>query len=458
MAIADPVEIDLDTLRARCAGAVVAPGDEAYEQARQPWNLAVDQRPPAVAFPADAADVACVVTAARDAGVRVAVQGTGHGAAALGDVSASILLRTTAMTGVRIDADARVARASAGALWDDVVPVAAEHGLAPLAGSSPDVGVVGYTLGGGVGYLSRRHGLACNRVTAVELVTANGELVRADHEHDPELFWALRGGGGSFGVVCAMEFSLVPVAELHAGGLMWPWEQAPQVLERWRELTLRAPRELTTMGRLLQIPPFPEIPAPLRGRRFVNVQAAFEGSADEAGALLRPLRELGPELDTFAAMDPGGLLRIHGDPEGPSPGMLGHALLDDLPADALDALLAVVGPGSESPLVSVELRHLGGALAEAPEGAGALALLEGAFSLVTVGIPTGPEAIAAIAERGRRLEGALAPFGSGRFMRNFLDRPGEAAGAMPADSLARLEAVRDRADPESTFHTGLRLD
>jgi FAD/FMN-containing dehydrogenase len=204
------------------AGQFVLPDDPDYDQARQPWNLALDQRPAAVILPESAADVAAAVSYAADRGLRIAPQGTGHGAAPLGSLEGTVLLRTDRMRGIRIDPRARTARAEAGVIWRDVVEAAARHGLAALAGSSPDTGVVGYTLGGGISFLGRAFGLAANSVTAIEVVTADGHLVRADHEHQPDLFWALRGGGGSFGVVTALEFRLFPVTEAYAGALWYP--------------------------------------------------------------------------------------------------------------------------------------------------------------------------------------------------------------------------------------------
>ena len=193
------LDLDVTGLRSVLEGDVVVPGDPTFDEARQAWNLTVDQRPAAVVLPVTAADVAAVVTFAREHDLRVAPQGTGHGASAMGDLSDTILVRMSSMRGVEIDPEARVARAEAGVIWIEVVEAAAEHGLAALAGSSPDVGVVGYTLGGGLSWLARKHGIGANQVTAIEVVTADGSFVRTDAENEPDLFWALRGGGGSFG-------------------------------------------------------------------------------------------------------------------------------------------------------------------------------------------------------------------------------------------------------------------
>src|SRR4051794_16924119 len=204
----------IDPARDLCGGAIARPGDDGYDAARQAFNLAVDQRPAAVAFPADAHEVADVVRWARSQGLRVAGQSTGHNAGPLGSLTETVLIKTSGLGGVEIDPTREIARAGAGVRWEEVVDAAAPHGLVALHGSSPTVGITGYSLGGGMGWLARSHGLQAHSITAVELVTADGELVRADAKHDPELFWALRGGGGNFGIVTALEFRLYPLREV----------------------------------------------------------------------------------------------------------------------------------------------------------------------------------------------------------------------------------------------------
>src|SRR3954453_885731 len=235
MAVIHESGTELRTLKALSTGAVVSPADSGYDEARAAWNLAADQHPAAVAIPENESDIAFAVAYAREAGLRVSVQGTGHNPLPLGDMSGSILIRTHQMRQVDVDPTARRARVQAGAIWSDVSGPASAYGLAPLSGSSPDVGIVGYSLGGGVGQPRSKHGIATNSVTAIELVTADGEHVRVDASHDPDLFWALRGGGGNFGVVTAMEFKLYPVEQLYGGWLIWPWEHSHDVLSRWVE-------------------------------------------------------------------------------------------------------------------------------------------------------------------------------------------------------------------------------
>ena len=280
-----------------------------------------------VALPETAADAAAVVAYAAENDLRVAVQGTGHGAAARGgDLAGAILMKMERMRGIEIDAVNRTARVEAGVVWAEVAEAAGACGLAALAGSSPDVGVVGYTLGGGLSWLGRRYGLAASNVVSVEIVTADGAIRRIDAETDPDLFWAIRGGGGSFGAVTAIEFVLFHVAEVYAGVMLFPIERASEILHAWREWTADMPDDMTTVGRLLQLPPIPDIPEPLRGRSFVGVEAFYLGTEAEGAALVAPIRALGPEIDTVATIPAAALQHVHMDPEQPVPG-LGDGML-----------------------------------------------------------------------------------------------------------------------------------
>src|SRR6516162_7633819 len=342
----------LEALRAAIAGRVFVPGEAGYDQARRAWNLAVDQRPAVVVETGSAADVAPAVRFARAHGMRIAPQGTGHGAGPLEPLDGAMLLRMTRMRTVRIDPAARTARVEAGAVWQDVTVPAAGHGLAGLAGSSPNVGVTGYTLGGGLGWLARRYGLAANSVTAAELVTPGGDLVRADAGHEPDLLWAVRGGGG-VGVVTALEMQLYPVGELYAGDLFFPIQRTAEVLHAWREWTATAPDDVTSIAHIVRLPPLPELPEALQGRAFAIVEAAYLGDAGSGAELILPLRRLGPELDTFAMIPASALGQLNMDPTDPMPAKGDGAFLADFPAAAIDALVAELGPDAETPLNSV---------------------------------------------------------------------------------------------------------
>ena len=442
----------LEHIRARVAGRIVAETEEGWDTARRAWNLAAAQRPPLVAFPETNHDVVELVAYARDHGLRVAPQGTGHGAAPLGAIEDALLLKPTRMRDVEIDASRRRARVGAGVTWGEVQRAAAAHGLAGLAGSSPEVGVVGYTLGGGLGWLARRYGLACNSVLAADVVTADGRLLHVDREHEPDLFWALRGGGGSFGIVTGLEFALYPVRELYAGVLCWPQERAAEILHAWQAWTAGVPDSVTSVGRLLNLPPVPEIPERLRGRSFVLVEAACLVSESEGIELLRPLRELGPEIDTFAMLPPTELGALHMDPVDPVPALVDGWLLGDLPAAAVDALVESAGPGSGSPLLSVELRHLGGALADAAPEHGALASLEAGFATATISLVMNENEVA-LERHAAIVRSALAPWVAERNYPNFAERSFNVSDLFPPATCERLGRVKAQYDPQDLIRS-----
>ncbi|HSK34163.1 MAG TPA: FAD-binding oxidoreductase, partial [Propionicimonas sp.] len=360
-------------LRGLCGGRVFLPGDPGYDAARTPWNVAVDQRPVAVAVPTSVEEVVEVVRAAAAAGLRVVPQSSGHNAGPLaGRFGDAVLLRLSDFTGVSIDPGNRVARVVGGTLWQQVVEAAAAHGLAVMHGSSPDVAAAGYTLGGGLSWYGRAHGLACNQLVAADVVLADGSLVRTDADHQPELFWALRGGGGNFGVVTALEIRLLPVTEVHGGMLLWDGARAGEVSTAWAGWTHGLPDEVTTALRLLSVPPLPELPEFIRGRQLVVIDGAILAGDERAAELLAPLRALAPEIDTFARVPAPALTRIHLDPEGPTPGVSGHLLLDDFESDTAAALVASAGAESGTTLRSAEIRHLDGALGRPDAAGGAL--------------------------------------------------------------------------------------
>jgi FAD/FMN-containing dehydrogenase len=435
-------------------GLMILTGDEAYDSERLAWNLAVDQRPAAVAMVESTDDVVAVLASARQNGLRIAVQGTGHAAAALGPLTDTILLKTERMRGVVVDPTAKTARVRAGEVWLNVVGAAAEHGLATLAGSSPDVGVVGYTLGGGMSWLGRTYGLAANNVEAVEVVTADGELRRVDRDDDPDLFWALRGGGGSFGVVTAIELRLFPVTEVYAGVLFWPIERGPEVLQAWRQLTQSdLPDGLTTVGRYLQLPPLEEIPEPVRGKSFVVVEAIHLGPREQADELLAPLRALEPAIDTIATMPVGALAHLHMDPEHPVPAAADGLMLAELPAEAIDELVRVAGADAGSPLLSVEVRHLGGELGRARPDSGALASIEAQYALFAVGMAPTPEAKTAVEAYVDVVTKAMSPWQARHMYLNFAETDRDPSSFWSTESYDRLRRIKARVDPTEMIST-----
>ena len=429
---------------------LVFPGQPGWDDARRAWTLSVDQRPAAVALPQTVDDVIAAVDHARAVGLSVAVQGTGHGAGST-PLEGALLINMARITGVDVDPLGRVARVAGGTRWRDVVDAAVGHGLTALHGSAGDVGVVGYSLGGGIGWLARKHGLSASSVLSAEVVTADGEIVRADPDSNPDLFWALRGGGGSFGVVTEVEVALYPVAEAFAGWLTWPAERADEVLGRWAEWTNDAPEEVTSIGRLLQMPPIPEVPELLRGRQLVVVEAAFICDEREGRALLRPLLDLEPELDTFATVPARDLTELHRDPPGPAPGRGEGWMLDAFDGDVARAVVDAAGMDGTSPLLSLEVRHLEGALARPDANGGVLSHLDAPYAMYSVGIVMGPDAVAAIDGRLADVRAAAEPWLSRRRYFNFAERDVDPVSFYAQGDYGRLTAIREEVDPHGLF-------
>jgi hypothetical protein len=436
-------------------GKIVAREHARFDEARRAWNLTVDQRPAAVVFPEAAEDVAAAVLFARQHGLRVAPQGTGHNAGPLGSLEDTILVKTEGMRGIRVDPKARVARVEAGAVWLDVVEAAAQHLLATLAGSSPDVGVVGYTLGGGMSFIGRKYGLSANAVRAIELVTADGRLVRCDRENEPDLFWALRGGGGSFGVVTAIELELFPIAQAYAGVLFYPIERGREVLHAWRELTQNphVPDELSTVGRFLRLPPIPEIPEALRGKSFVIVEAYHVGEQAQADELLAPLRALAPVNDTIGMVPMPALSHLHMDPEQPVPGLGDGSMVAQLPAEAVDTFVEVAGQNAQFPLLTVELRHLGGALGRPHHTHGALSSIDARYSLFAAGMVPAPELEAPVRAGVQAVKTALGPWAASHMYLNFAETKGDPAKFWTRQAYHRLRRIKAAVDPDDVIRS-----
>jgi hypothetical protein len=429
------------------SGRIASTEDSDWGQARQAWNLAADQQPFAVAFVESSEDVSKVLGFARDNGLRVAAQGTGHGAVALASLEDTILIKTERMRTVEIE-DGR-ARVEAGAWASDLGEAAGKTGRSFLPGTSPNVGVTGYTLGGGLSWLGRKYGWACNRVSAIELVTADGERRTVDAASDPDLFWALRGGGGSYAVVTALHVELVPVSEVYAGALLFPPELAADGITAYRDWTAGAPEEVGSMVRMLNLPPIPDIPEPLRGNKWLAITAACIGSREEGEKAIAPLREIGePVLDSFAQIPPAGLTRIAMDAEPPVPGLGHHRLLAELPDDAISAFVGVAGPESGAPLLLAELRHLGGALRRPAENGGALEKLDEEFVMIGVGMLMDPALREPIEGALDRLADAMDPWAAERGYFNYAERPCDLDALLPAETCERLAQVKRSWDPD----------
>ncbi|HET6998093.1 MAG TPA: FAD-binding oxidoreductase [Solirubrobacterales bacterium] len=434
------------------SGRIATPADSDWDQARAAWNLAADQNPSAVAFVESAEDVAKTLRFAAAHGLRVSGQGTGHGAVALGSLEDTILIKTERMRGIEIDPEAQRARVEAGVLVLELGEATQAHGLSSMPGSAPDVGVTGYTLGGGLSWLGRRYGFACNRVSAIELVTAAGEALTVDAENDADLFWALRGGGGDYAIVTALHLDLVPVAETYAGALLYPAALGAEGVRAYRDWAASLGDDATTVVRFLRPPDMPDVPEPLRNTPLLTIDGACIGDQAAGEATLAPLRAaLGePIMDTFGQIPSAGLCRIHMDPEQPVPGLGNHTVIRELPDAAVDAFAALADPES-SPLLLTELRQLGGALGRADENGGALTHLDAAFVMLGVGLPMTPELGQAIEGHLDRFGEAMGPWAADGGYFNFAERPCDTDAIHSAETCTRLAEVKRVWDPDGTI-------
>ncbi|MER7504785.1 FAD-binding oxidoreductase [Nonomuraea pusilla] len=447
----------LDALRGEVAGAVLAPGEAGFEEEAAGFNLAVRHRPALIVAASRAEDVAAAVRYARAHGLPVAVQATGHGAVQAAD--GALLVSTRAMRDVRVDPAGRTATVAAGCAWSDVIAAAAPYGLAPLCGSATGVGVVGFTLGGGIGPISRTFGFAADHVRRITVVTGDGVTRTVDAATEPDLFWALRGGKGGFGVVTSITVDLLPLTQLYAGGLYYAAEDAAPVLHAYREWAATLPESVTTSVAMLRLPPLPELPPQLRGRFTVHLRFAHVGAAQEGEALLAPMRAVAePVLDAVGTIPYAAVDSIHRDPVDPLPVTAEHGmLLRDLTAETVDALLAAAGPQAQVPLAMVELRQLGGALAREPKEPNAVGGRDGAFSLLVLGAPVPELMETAVPAAVRAVADAAAPWWTGGALLNFQGgelAPQRVARAWPEETLARLARLRDVYDPADLFRFG----
>lgn len=459
---AETVDGRIDVLRAICDGPVLGPDDRDYAEACAAWNLAWTQRPAIVVTASSADDVVHAVRHAADRGLAVAVQATGHGVTVPSDQDC-VLIAMNRLDSVHIDPVGRTATVGGGTTWAPVLAAAQEHGLAPLVGSSPDIGAVGYSLGGGFGWLARRHGLAVDAVRSMRVVLADGRTIVTSETEEPELFWALCGsGGGALGVVVEMTVALAPVTDVYAGSLFYPVDAAREVFAFYREWAADAPPELTSAFNITAFPPLEVVPAPLRGQTFAIVRGCFADASDPSAATFvdRFRTWRAPELDMWGAMPFARCAEISQDPVDPVPARSSGRWLGALDVDVVEAMLEAVTGRPPSPVLFVEARQAGGAVRR-PNRAVSYAGRECAYSLEVVGLLLDERAGEDLDRRFRavwsRLDRSLAPLPG---YLNFVDGPERvriADVAFPQDVRSRLTAVKSTYDPHDTFRHGIPL-
>ncbi|PVZ05889.1 FAD-binding oxidoreductase [Actinomycetospora cinnamomea] len=439
------------------APALLRPEDAEFTAAVAPFVTTLTPRPDLVVAARSPGDVVAAVRWAGAEGRPVTVQATGH--QLVSDLAGSVLISTRDLDGVRVDPVARTAVVGGGARWKQVIAASAPHGLAPVSGSSSNVGVAGFCLGGGHGPLSRAFGTGADQVRRIRVVTADGIERDVDATREPDLFAVMCGGKAGFGVVTEIEIALHPVSRLYGGGIFFPGEASPQVLHAWREWIATLPDEASSSVALLRLPPDPSLPPPLQGAFVAHLRFAYLGTAEEGAALLAPMRAVAePVADMVDEMPFAAIDAIHADPTEPMPVWDDSATLSELPAEAVDALLAAAGPGVDTPLIIAELRQLGGAIARRPDRAhDAVAGRDAGFTLYALA-PMFPPVAAIAPAATRAVVDALRPRVDGG-LPNFqgLASGGRLGALWDAETLAWLTSVREQYDPAGMFRTvGLR--
>lgn len=451
----------VDDLRAAVAGDVLCPHEPGFVEACTAWNVLYVHAPAVVVIAADVGDVVAAVRYAHTVGAPVTVQATGHGASRV--AADGVLIVTSQLTEVTIDTATLTAHVAAGAKWGAVLAPAQEHGLAPLLGSTTDVGAVGYTLGGGMGWLGRLHGLAADSVRSFDVVLADGSEARASEAENPELFWALRGGGGAFAVVTGMTIELYAVSTVYAGNLLYPVEMAGEVIRRYRDWIRGMDERLTSSVSIMNFPPMEEVPEPIRGKSFVIVRGCWTGDLFGGQALIDQWRAWRtPALDLFGPMPFTMADTISNDPVDPLPAVVTTEWFDTLPDEAIDVLVAAGTPRDGVPpmLLFAEVRHAGGAIRRNAAGRPNARGRSGELLLEMVGLAFGPEHREAVEEFVSTVRGALAPYVTGAAYLNFMEGEEKHSRGREAYSqiaLARMAAVKHAVDPENALRNALAL-
>jgi FAD/FMN-containing dehydrogenase len=448
-------EATLGELESTLRGQLVRPADPDYDQARAVWNATHDRRPALVIRCAGAADVIRAVEFARSEGLQVAVRGGAHSIAGFSTSDGGVVIDTSPMQGIRVDPAGRRAVAQPGLTWSAFDHETQAFGLAVTGGLVSSTGIAGFTLGGGIGWLLRKHGLTCDNLLSADLVTADGQLVTASEQEHPELFWALRGGGGNFGVVTSLEYRLHPVGPLvFAGPVFYSAADAAGVLRGWRDLTATLPDELTTVANILVAPPVPFLPEAVHGQAVVAILGVYAGPVEDGERAAQPLRTLAEPVADLMGPMPYTAMQSLLDPLWPAGAQnyFTSALLDRLDDDAIDTLLAQHAAG-QAPVRELHLHHGGGAMARVPADATAFAHRSVPYVLNIIARSPDRAGFEEHAGWARATHQAMDPWSTGGAYVNFTSDPAEdrIRASYPPDTYARLVAVKERYDPTNLF-------
>ncbi len=448
------IQPSIDELAAAVRGPVFCPDEPGYAEEAAAFNASVVHRPDVIVGATNAADVQAAVRWAAESGLRVFVQATGHGATS--PIDGGVLITTSRMQDLHIDPHSRLAVIDAGVKWRRVIDEAAPFELAPLNGSSSDVGAIGFTLGGGLAVLGRTFGFASDWVVAFDVVLPDGSFQRVTAEDGSELFWALRGGKTNAAIVTSMTVELLPVGEFFGGAIYWDGQHAEELLRAYAGWTQSLPEEMTTALSLKRLPPMPDVPEPLQGKLTVHLAVAYVGDEQDGIELLRPMREIAePIIDYVGMMPTTECDKIHNDPEHPVPMVYSGNVLNDLSSDAIDALIAEAGPDAQCPLLMIELRHLGGAMVRR-ESDDAVGIRQDGFAVFYLGALM-PEIAAIVPGAIEQVKTALDVYATGG---SFVNLHGPVSSEDDrrrpwSDEIgSRLAALKERLDPDGRFAFG----
>jgi FAD binding domain/Berberine and berberine like len=451
--VTDAAKVDgaaFEELGGSFRGELIRPGDAVYDERRKIWNGSIDRRPALIARCAGVADVVAAVQFARDQGILVALRSGGHSYPGLSVCDAGMVIDLGQMKGIRIDPEARTARGQAGVLLGELDHETQAFGLAVPAGIVTHTGLAGLTLGGGVGWLERKYGLTIDQLLSVDVVTPEGELVRASADENPDLFWGLRGGGGNFGIVTEFEFRLNPVGPMVlAGPVLWPMEDAPEVLRFYRKWIEEVPDELTTIVTCRRVLPVPTVPEELHGRHVVIVGSCYAGPVEEGEKVLKPMREFGSPLLDVCAPRPFVEHQAMLDPAFPHGWSyyIRSANLAELGDEVIDTMVDH-GLRIASPVTVFSIFHLGGAVTRVDEDEAAFTGRDAGHVLNAIGITRTSEGFEPEREWARGLWSALQPHHQNVYV-NFLMEEGEERirQAYGAEKYDRLKALKRKCDP-----------
>jgi FAD/FMN-containing dehydrogenase len=444
-------------LRARMLGPVISADDPEYDDARRIWNHAVDRRPALVLRCSGVADVISGVQFARSEGLPVAVRGGAHSVAGFSTCDGGVVLDLSAMGAVRVDPRRRRALAQGGATWRGFDHESQAHGLATTGGLVSSTGIGGFALGGGIGHLVRKCGLTCDNIISAEMVTAEGDLVRASEDENPDLLWALRGGGGNFGVVTELELALHPVGPSVLGGaVFYPGAEAAQVLAAWRDAVAGAPDELSSLVNLTTAPPAPFLPADVHGQKVAVLFACWAGRVQDGEEALRPMRALGTPLVDLLGPMPYVALQQMVDPLWPAgaANYFTSAFLDRLPGQAVEEFAAAHQRSAGLPATcELHVHQLGGAVARMAPDATAFSQRQSPYVINCIARTPTMEGFEASRGWASATRDAMARYGSGRMYVNFTGDADEdkVQASYPSPTYARLAAVKARFDPANQF-------